>query len=99
MATQAPKTIGGDTQQDRELRKVRETVEILAGERGDTKRSRSAIRRGELYPLANLKLLSGQVSAAPTQAEHNALQRDVAAIFGALQRISNILGNATLPKP
>lgn len=86
------------TQSDRELQRLRESVERLTGERGDATKSTSAIRRSELRALASLDLKSSQVSAAPTQAEFNALQTDVKNIFDALHRISNILGNATIPK-
>jgi hypothetical protein len=38
------------------------------------------------------------VTASPTQADFNALQADVANLFDALSRISNLLGNASIPK-
>lgn len=83
----------------RDLTRVSEKVELLMGSRGDATRSQSALRRTELRPLASLTLASKQVTAAPTQAEFNALQADVSAIFDALKRLSNALGNASLPKP
>lgn len=86
------------TQAERDYAQIKETVEKLAGIRGDATKSQSAVRRTELRPLASLALKSAQISAAPTQAEYNALQSDVNNIFKALQRISNILGNATLPE-
>lgn len=86
------------TQTDRELQRLRESVEKLTGERGGDNKSLSAVRRSELRALASLDMKSAQVSAAPTQAQHNALQTDVRNIFDALQRVSNLLGNATIPK-
>jgi predicted nucleic acid-binding Zn-ribbon protein len=82
----------------RDLQRIRESIEKLTGERGDATKSQSAVRRSELRVLASLSLQSKQVAAAPTQADFNALQSDVDNIFKTLQRISNILGNATLPK-
>ncbi len=87
------------TSKERDFRNVMEKLDRLSGVRGDTAKSQSAVRRSELYPLASITLSSKQVTAAPTQAEYNALQSDVAKIFNALKRISNILGNATLPEP
>lgn len=86
------------TQAERDYGQIKETVEKLAGIRGDSTKSQSAVRRSELRALASLKLKSAQVTAAPTQADFNALQTDVSNIFKALQRISNILGNANLPE-
>lgn len=82
----------------REFDRIKEKVEKFTGERGDAAKSLTAIRRTELRALASLTLQSGQVSAAPTAAQHNALQKDVKNIFDALQRISNLLGNADIPK-
>jgi hypothetical protein len=48
--------------------------------------------------LASLTMQSAQITAAPTQAQYNALQTDVKNIFDALKRISNILGTATIRK-
>lgn len=76
-----------------------ERLEVLTGERGDKSRTRSAIRRGELQALASLGLKSKQLTAAPTMADYNALQEDVANIYQALTLISNLYGNAKLPKP
>jgi hypothetical protein len=80
-----------------DLARLREKLELLTGERGDATKSKSAVRRGELLALASLKLQSAQVSATPTAAQYNALQADVAAIFAALQTISNIYGTTDLP--
>ena len=72
----------------KEFDRVKEKVEKLTGERGDAAKSLSAIRRQDLRTLASVKMSSSQVTAAPTQADFNALQRDVAVIFGAIQRLS-----------
>lgn len=87
----------GNTQIQRDLARMRETIEKLSGERGDSLKSNSAIRRMELRALAGMKMRSKQVTAAPTAADYNALQADVAAIYNALSRISNRLGNADVP--
>ena len=89
---------GDNRKEDSQFDKAREKLELLTGERGDKTKTKSAVRRGELQVLASLKMQSDQISAAPTQAQYNALQADVAAIFNALKKISNIQGNATLPK-
>jgi hypothetical protein len=92
-------SINNNNQQDRrDLELLREKVERLVGERGDDVKSMSAIRRIELQPLASLTMQSAQITAAPTQAQYNALQTDVKNIFDALKRISNILGTATIRK-
>ena len=78
--------------------RIREKVEKLTGERGDASKSLSAVRRSELRTLASIKMTSQQVSTTPTAAQFNALQTDVANIFEALSRISNALGNASIPK-
>lgn len=85
-------------QLNREFDRIKEKVEKFTGERGDKEKSLTAIRRGELRTLASIRMESSTVSAAPTQADYNALQKDVANIYQALQRISNILGNADIPK-
>ena len=87
----------GNTQIQRDLARMRETIEKLSGERGDSLKSNSAIRRMELRALAGMKMRSKQVTAAPTAADYNALQEDVASIYNALSRISNRLGNADVP--
>lgn len=87
----------GNTQIQRDLARMRETIEKLSGERGDSLKSNSAIRRMELRALASMKMRSNPVTAAPTAADYNALQADVAAIYNALSRISNRLGNADVP--
>lgn len=82
---------------DKQLQRMMEQLDLLTGRRGDSKRLTSAVRRGELTSLAQIGLLSEQVTAAPTMDQHNALQKDVANLFEALTRISNLLGNANLP--
>lgn len=81
-------------QVQKEFERIKEKVEKLTGERGDSTKSLAAVRRSDLRTIASVKMLSTQVTAAPTQADFNALQRDVAAIFDALQRISNVNGPA-----
>ena len=76
----------------KEFERIKEKVEKLTGERGDATRSLAAVRRSDLRTLASIELQSSQVSAAPTQADFNALQRDVATLYAALKRISNVLG-------
>lgn len=86
------------SQLNREFDRIKEKVEKFTGERGDKEKTLTAIRRGELRAFASMKMNSGIVTVAPTQADYNALQKDVANIYQALQRISNILGNADIPK-
>lgn len=76
-----------------------ERIEVLLGERGDAQKSRSAVRRIELQAIASLGMKSKQITAVPTMDEYNALQQDVANIFEAITLISNLYGNAKLPKP
>ena len=83
-------------QLQKDFERIREKVEKLTGERGDTTNSLSAVRRSELRVLPALQ--SKQVAAAPTAADFNALQADVASIFAVLARISNALGTASIPK-
>lgn len=87
-----------DQSLQRDFDRIKEKVEKMTGERGDAKKPLATIRRVELSALASLSLKSGQVTTTPTAAQFNALQTDVSNIFEALQRISNILGNATIPK-
>jgi predicted transcriptional regulator len=87
-----------DQSLQRDFDRIKEKVEKMTGERGDAKKPLATIRRVELSALASLSLKSGTVTTTPTAAQYNALQADVANIFEALQRISNILGNATIPK-
>lgn len=82
----------------REFDRIKEKVEKFTGERGADLKPLSAVRRSELAALASLTLQSDQVASTPTAAQFNALQKDVAAIFDALKRISNVLGTADIPK-
>lgn len=88
----------GDPQLRREFDRIREKVEKLTGERGNSEKTLTAVRRSEFLPLASLTLKSVQAASTPTQAEFNALQTDVLNIFTALKKISNLLGNADIPK-
>jgi hypothetical protein len=87
-----------DRETQRQFDRLREQVEIMVGERGSADKAKTAVRRGELRPLASLKLKSSQISAAPTQDDYNRLQADVEAVYGAFVLISNLLGNAKIPK-
>lgn len=80
------------TQVQKEFDRVKEKVEKLTGERGDATGSLAAVRRADLRTLATVEMQSKQVAAAPTAADFNALQTDVAAIFAAIKKISNVLG-------
>lgn len=93
-----PKTPSELNQLFRDFERIKEKVEKFTGERGDKEKTLTAIRRGELRAFASMKMNSSQVTAAPTQADYNALQKDVANIVQALQKISNILGTADVPK-
>lgn len=93
-----PETPANLAQMARDLARIKEKVEKFTGERGDKEKTLTAIRRGELRAFSSMKMNSGTVTAAPTQADFNALQKDVANIYQALQRISNILGTADIPK-
>lgn len=73
-----------------DLRRMRESVEQLTGERGKN----PSIRRNDLKPIASFGLKSSQVSAAPTAAQYNALQDDVKAIYDTLVRLSNLYGTS-----
>jgi uncharacterized protein YlxW (UPF0749 family) len=76
----------------KEFERVKEKVEILNGERGDSTKTFAAVRRSDFRTLARITQKSSQLAAAPTQADFNALQADVATILAALRRISNISG-------
>lgn len=88
------------TQLLRDFARAKEKLELLTGERGADSRPLSAVRRSELLPLAQLAnpMKSKPVSGTPSAADYNALQADVAAIYGAIAVISNILGNARIPE-
>ncbi|KDR25966.1 hypothetical protein [Caballeronia zhejiangensis] len=59
-----------------------EKLEVLAGDRGD--RKKAAVRRGD---IATTRMRSKQLTAAPSAADFNALQADVAAIWKMLDGI------------
>lgn len=83
----------------RDVDRIKEKVEKLTGERGDSAKSLSAIRRSELTPIANTDIQSSQAAGStPTKAEFDKLQADVAAIYAILRKISNIIGTADIPK-
>jgi hypothetical protein len=82
----------------RQFERVREQVQLLTGERGDADRSKTAVRRGELRALASLKMRSTQIAGTPTRDDFNRLQADVEAVYAAFVLISNILGNARIPR-
>lgn len=93
-----PQTPAQLAQMSRDLARIKEKVEKFTGERGDSEKTLTAIRRGELRAFATLKMNSSTVTGAPTAADYNDLQKDVANIYQMLQRISNILGTADIPK-
>lgn len=68
----------GSAQAD--LRTVVERVQTMNGDRGAGDGSQRAVRRGDIGGVGVVTLTSAQVAAAPTQAEFNALQADVAAL-------------------
>lgn len=82
---------------ERDFERMKQQIETVVGTRGADKRPASAIRRGELLPIASIGMTSTQVTAAPTMAQHNALQADVKNLFDTLELISNLRGNAKLP--
>lgn len=81
-------------QVQKEFERVKEKVEKLTGERGDATKSLAAVRRSDLRTLAIVEMASGQITSSPTQDDFNAVQRDVATLYAALRRISNVLGQA-----
>lgn len=82
----------------RDYAQVKEKVERLCADRGADKKPLSAVQRGELLALASIGMKSTTVSSTPTADEYNALRTDVKNIFDALKKISNLLGNADIPK-
>lgn len=78
---------------ERQLERMREKLETLVGERGN--KAMSAVRRGEILPLAQVGMQSQQITGAPTADDFNALQQDMANLYEALTKISNVLGNAS----
>jgi hypothetical protein len=55
-----------------------ERLQQLTGERGD--KTKAAIRRGDVS-LSSAPMKSKQITAAPTQADYNNLQADVARLW------------------
>ncbi len=70
-----------------------EKLEVLAGSRKPGEKRKAAIRIEDLQQLADYsyKLKSGEVSGAPTMAQHNALAADVRHIHQTLQSLSSVL--------
>lgn len=70
-----------------------EKLEVLAGSRSPGEKNKAAIRIEDLQQLADYsyKLKSGEVSGAPTMAQHNALAADVRNIHQTLQALSSVL--------
>lgn len=89
---------GNANQLQKDFDRIREKVEKFTGERGDAIKTLSAVRRSEFAALQSLGLQSSQVTGNVSVADFNALQKDVAAIFNALARISNVHGTADIPK-
>lgn len=67
-----------------------EDLEILSGSRSKNAAPLAAVRRQDLDALLAIpaRLRSSQVGAAPSQADYNALQADVADLFKALSNVS-----------
>ena len=57
----------------KDAKRVEQNVDTLLGQRGADNKPLSALRRGELLPLASQKMKSTQLLAAPTMADFNAL--------------------------
>jgi hypothetical protein len=62
-----------------------EKLQLLTGERGDKKKA--AIRRGDVV-LSDALMASKQIAAAPTAADYNALQADIARVWNLLLSIA-----------
>lgn len=73
----------------------KEKLETLDGSRAKTTaaKRRQAVRVADLAPILEVadRLQSAQVSGSPTQAEHNALQADVAALHRRLAALSDAI--------
>lgn len=85
------------TQLMRDFQRIKEKVEVLNANRGGSGYPRAGVRREDFNAIAALAktMQSAQVTSAPTATDFNALQKDVAALYGALVQVSNILGNRT----
>lgn len=67
-----------------------EQLQILVGERGPGDGSQMVVRRGDVMAGGELPdLKSSQLTAAPTMADYNKLQADIAAIHLLLSAIYN----------
>lgn len=67
-----------------------EQVQILVGERGPSDGSEMAVRRADVMGAGKPPdLKSSQLTAAPTMADYNKLQADIAAIHSLLSAIYN----------
>lgn len=67
-----------------------EHVQILVGERGPSDGSQMAVLRGDVMGGGQpADLQSTQITAAPTAADYNKLQADIAAIHSLLSAIYN----------
>lgn len=75
----------------RDFRTLKEKVEVLAGERG--RREEYAVRRGDLARLGDMEKLASKplAAAVPTQAEIDAIVRDVHRMHQRLSAIGDSL--------
>ena len=76
-----------------DMDRMHEGVQTLLGERSRVNKPKQAVRVCDLKDILEIPEhpVSVQVGAAPTQAEHNALQSDVAKLYGVLYAVSSIL--------
>lgn len=63
-----------------------EKLQTLNGERGDKRRA--AVRRGDVATLSDVQMKSKQLTAAPTLADYNNLQADLARVWSLLLGIA-----------
>lgn len=71
-----------------------EDLQVLAAKRGAKGYPQAAVRRADLtavLPQPTTTFKSKQISAAPTQADYNNLQKDVATLFAMLTQIAEAL--------
>lgn len=69
---------------DRDFRRIKDSVELLTGERGGDGKPKAALLRGDLTVFSKRVITSAQATAAPTQEQFNALQADMAALYAAV---------------
>lgn len=76
-----------------DLELLRERLETLYGVRSREAKPRQAVRIEDIQALQEIPetLASAQITAAPTQADYNALQDDIAAIHSLLLTIAQVL--------